>query len=327
MLKTSVTMLCLSASVAIAEAPKVATDIAPVHSLVAQVMKGVGTPSLIMPSGSSPHHYSMRPSEARDLQTADMVVWIGEDLTPWLERSIESLAKDAVSLELLHLPETKVLDVREGAVFESHDVHHDEHDDHGDDHKDQDDHDEHSEDKDHGHHDHAHEGADPHAWMSPENAQIWLAAIAEQLGKIDPNNAEVYATNAALSAQVLQNQSVEWAAQLESVKAKPFIVFHDAYQYFETSMDLNAAGALQLSDASSPSAARLKHIQDEIIEHKITCVFAEPQFNPNLIKAVTSDATIKSGTLDPLGVGIEPGADFYTSWMSSLVKATHDCLN
>lgn len=340
----SMTALCLLASQASADVPNVVADIAPVHSLVARVMQGVGEPTMLMPQGASPHHHSMRPSEARALQQAHLVVWIGEDLTPWLEDAVGTLAANAHSLELLHLEGTHTHEYREEAVFGAHDDHddhgHDEHaedkhDDHGDHHEEKADHDEHGHDDDHhedeaeaGHDDHDHhdhDGEDPHAWLDPENAIFWLKAIAAELAELDPNNAELYAMNAEVGAT-----EIEAAAETAALKLKPlhdarYVVFHDAYQYFEEAFDIEAIGALHLSDATPPSAGRLVEIQEEIAEHGITCVFAEPQYNASLIASVAPEGT-KTGILDPLGMGLPSGALLYTALLNDLANSAVECL-
>ncbi|SHH46230.1 zinc ABC transporter substrate-binding protein [Cognatishimia maritima] len=333
-----VTALSFVALQAQAETPTVATDIAPVHSLVSRVMSGVGEPMSVMPQGASPHGYSLRPSEARTLSQADLVIWMGEDLTPWLEDAIENLAPDAKSLELLHLTETHVLETRTEAVFEDHnddyaneeDHHADEHGDHGDhgdDHKDEDGHDEHAEDHedDHGH-GHYHDGHDPHAWLDPENAVIWLTSIAAALSELDPANAELYAMNAKVAATEIEAVAEDSRRLLAPLQDRRFVVFHDAYQYFEHAFDLNALGALQLSDATPPSAARLVHLRDEIAEHGVVCVFAEPQFNPELIASVAPEGT-NTGTLDPLGTQLPMGPSFYTLLLRDLTERVANCLS
>lgn len=356
----SMTALCLLATQASADVPNVVTDIAPVHSLVARVMQGVGNPTLVMQQGASPHGYSLRPSEARALQNSDLVVWVGEDLSPWLEGAIESLAPDAHSLELLHSEGTKILNFRESAVFGGHDEHgdhddhhgHDEkHDDHGhDDHEDEhahDDHDDHGEkhvDHDHddhkdehahddhkdehaGHDDHGHDhdGADPHAWLSPDNAVVWLTTIAEELSELDPANAEIYATNAEVGATEIAAAIEDITAQLAPYGDARFVVFHDAYQYFEGAFGLNVTGSIQLSDATAPSAARLVELQEEIKENGVSCVFAEPQFNDSLVQSVAPDGT-NTGILDPLAADVPLGSALYTTWLRGLATSVEECL-
>ncbi|MEL6677657.1 MAG: zinc ABC transporter substrate-binding protein, partial [Pseudomonadota bacterium] len=266
-------------TVAMAEVPRVATDIAPVHSLVARVMEGVGTPSLTISVGQSPHDYTLRPSEARDLSNADLVIWMGPELSPALGRSVESLAGDALHMDLLELEGTVVYPFRElgghddhhgeddhdehaadddhghGETHADHDDHghgehgHGEHahDDHGDEHAAKDDHgDEHAE-HDHGHH---HGEFDPHAWLDPENAQLWLTAIAATLTELDPANAATYEANAAAGAAEIEAVSAEVRATLANVGSENFIVQHDAYQYFEERFGLPEVSAIADGDAN-----------------------------------------------------------------------------
>ena len=324
---------------AFADVPKVAVDIAPVHSLVSRVMEGVGTPKLVIPAGASPHGYSLRPSEAKALQDADMVIWMGEDLAPWMEKSVETLSKDAEVITLLEESETKLLDFREGALFEEHDHgDHDDHDDHDKDHddhddhdKDHDDHDDH--DKDHDDHDghddhdeHAHGEHDPHAWLSVENAQTWLNLVAGKLSAADPENAGVYFANAAEARAEIDALVKEVNSILGPVRGRNFVVFHDAYQYFETSFDFPAAGAISLSDASDPSAARIAEIQGRVRNEGINCVLSEPQFNPNLVETVLSGTDAKMGIIDPLGSNLEPGPKLYGDLIRNMAKALAGCL-
>ena len=314
-------------STAIADVPKVAVDIAPVHSLVSRVMEGVGSPKLIIPAGASPHEYSLRPSEAKSLQDADMVIWMGEDLAPWMENSIETLSKNAEVITLLEESSTKLLDFREGALFEEHD--HGEHDDHDD----HDDHEDHDHDKDHDDHDdhedhdgHAHGEHDPHAWLSTENAQTWLNLVAGKLSAADPENAGVYFANAAAAREEINDLVKEVNSILEPVRGRNFVVFHDAYQYFETSFDFPAAGAISLSDATDPSAARIAEIQDRVKDEGINCVLSEPQFNANLVETVISGTDAKTGVIDPLGLGLEPGPKLYGDLIRNMGKALAGCL-
>jgi zinc transport system substrate-binding protein len=357
MLCSASTAAILLAGSAFAEVPRVATDIAPVHSLVARVMGDLGTPDMVIAQGASPHGYSLRPSEAAALQEADVVFWIGEDLTPWLEDAIETLAGDATVTTLLEADGVELLPFREGALFEAHDHghddhdadHHDEdkHDDHAhkeDDHA-HDDHDHDTHDDDHGHdEEHAHEddhdghddhddhaghdhGAhDPHAWLSPEIASIWLNTIAGTLSAADPDNAGTYFANAAAGRAELDALTTEINALLDPVRGQNFIVFHDAYQYFEATFEFPASGAISLSDASDPSPARIAEIQGRVADEGITCVLSEPQFNPNLVATVLDGSAANTAVIDPLGVDIDAGADFYPQLLRNLATSLAGCL-
>ena len=312
----------LMGGAAYAETPQVAVDIAPVHSLVARVMDGIGKPDLIIQPGASPHEYSLRPSEASALQAADLVFWIGPDLTPWLTDTIGTLASDAVVTELMEADGTIELEFREGALFEAHD-----HDDHGDD----DDHDDHGDNDDHdeaesGHEGHDHGAHDPHAWLSPKNAMNWLNVIAGQLSAVDPDNAGAYFANAAAGRTEIKTLIGEVTATLDPVRGGQFIVFHNASQSFEMDFDFPASGAISISDASDPSPARIAKIQARIAEQGIDCVLAEPQFNPGLVATVLDGTDAQTGILDPLGSDLELGPAFYPQLIRNLSNVLADCM-
>ena len=307
----------LMGGTAFADAPRVAVDIAPVHSLVARVMEGVGTPDLIIQAGASPHEYSLRPSEAAALQDANLVFWIGSGLTPWLTDTIETLAPNANVTELLEADGTIELEFREGALFEAHDDHEE------DEHRDDDDH------ADEAHDDHEEEGHgdhDPHAWLSPQNAMTWMNVIAGQLSAADPDNAGAYFANAAAGRAEIKVLIGEVTATLDPVRDGRFIVFHDAYQYFETDFNFPASGAISISDASDPSPARIAEIQDRIAEQGIDCVLAEPQFNPGLIATVLEGSNAQTGILDPLGSDLKPGSALYPQLIRNLSTALAGCM-
>ena len=300
----------LMGAAAYADTPQVAVDIVPVHSLVARVMDGVGTPDLIIQPGASPHEYSLRPSEAAALQNADLVFWIGPDLTPWLTDTIETLAPDAAVTTLLEADGTIELEFREGSLFEAHDDHSD------------DDHD----DEEAGHDEHDHGDHDPHAWLSPQNAMTWMNVIAGQLSAADPDNAGAYFANAAAGRAEIKVLIGEVTATLDPVRDGRFIVFHDAYQYFEMDFNFLASGAISMSDASDPSPARIAEIQDWIADQGIDCVLAEPQFNPGLVATVLEGSDAQTGILDPLGSDLEPGSALYPQLIQNLSTALAGCM-
>ena len=311
---------------AMADVPNVAVDIAPVHSLVARVMEGVGTPDLIVPSGASPHEYSLRPSEAQALQDADLVFWVGAGLSPWLANAIESLATDSEATELMESPGTVELESRNNALFEKH-GHGDDHDGHGhDDHTEGDAHEDEEHEGHEDHDDHGHGKSDPHAWLSPQNASTWLNLIAAQLSAADTDNAGTYFANAAAARAEMDALSAEVVETLEPVRGGSFIVFHDAYQYFEDAFDFPASGAISLSDASDPSPARIAEIQGRIREEGIGCVLAEPQFNPGIVGTVLDGTAANTSVIDPLGSDLEPGVDLYPEVIRNIARTLAECL-
>ena len=328
------------AAAPLAAAPRVVADIAPVHSIVARVMEGAGTPELLMPPGASPHGYALRPSEAARLDTAEIVFWIGPAFTPWLAGPLAALSPDARQIELAEAEGIILLPMREGGPFEAHDHDHDrDHEDHAS--HDHDDHDRAHDDHDHDHdHDHAHDdqddhdddhahaadSADGHLWLDPGNAAAIAAAAAAALAEADPENAALYAANAEAFAAELTALSAGIDATLDPLRDRPFIVFHDAYQYFEAAFDLPAAGSISLGEADAPSAARVAEIRDRIAAEGVACVFAEPQFEPRLVATVIEGSDARSGVLDPIGADLAPGPALYPALLTGLAQGLADCL-
>ena len=324
-----------------AEVPRVVADIAPVHSLVSMVMKGVGEPKLLVPQNVSPHHYAMRPSEAKALQEANLVVYVGHDMSPWMEPLFETVAASADALNLSEVDGVLALPYREGPVFgddvnhegydheeEGHDEHGEEdHDDHeGHDHEEEG-HDEHGEEDhdDHAHHDH--DGNDPHMWLDPENAKIWLDAIASELGYIDPENADRYSLNAISAKQQITREMHHIEEHLVAVQDKDFLVFHDAFQYFEKRFGIAATGSISLSDASKPSASRLRELKHLFEEQAINCVLSEPQFSSKLVDNVFGGYKLHIGVVDPIGIDLKLGPALYPALLENIALGIAECVN
>lgn len=322
-----------------ADAPKVVADIAPVHGLVARVMQGVGEPALLVRPGASPHGYARKPSEAAALEGAEVVFFLGPELTPWLTKPLATLAPNARQVELLEAPGTHRLPTRVGASFAPH--HHEGEDEHdhvaeanehhapeaGENHA-AGDHEDHAATDD-GHapgadgHDHG--GIDPHAWLDPENGKAWLDAIATELAALDPAHAGAYAANAAAGAAEIDAAAAEAQARLAPLAGLRFIVFHDAYQYFEERFGLHAAGAISLSDASTPGPARLATLRAVVAEQGVTCALAEPQFDPDTIATVADAGRVRTGLVDPVGMAIPPGPGFYPALIRALAEGFAAC--
>ena len=293
-------------------------------------MEGVGKPDLIMPAGASPHEYQLKPSNAKSLEDADVVFWIGEDLTPWLENGLESLAKDASITSLLGVDGIELLSFREGALFEAHDHgDHDDHDDHGkkkhDDHDDHDDHGKKKHDDHDDHEGHAHGEHDPHAWLSPKIAKVWLNSIAAKLSEVDPDNAATYFSNAKSARENIDALVSEVNSILDPIREKKFVVFHDAYQYFEKDFGISASGAISLGDASDPSPARLAEIRKRVVDEAVECVLAEPQYKQGLVKAVVEGTNANTAVIDPLGVKLETGPSLYENLIRNLATNLAKC--
>ena len=311
---------------------KVVASIKPIHSLVSYLMDGVGKPDLIVDGYASPHGFALKPSHAKMLQSADLIFWVGEDLENFLEKPLNSIAKKAEKIELLEIKGLTKLKFRERNIFDEHDDHgHDDHAKKDDDHDDhdhdkeghkEDDHDDHDHDE-HGHEGHAHGEYDPHIWLDPMNAKLILSEMAEHLIENDQKNEAKYKTNLKKAHKDLDKLTKKVKSELN--KDFKSIVFHDAYQYFEKRFDVNVLGAFTVNTDVMPGAEQLAEIR-EIIEHdKVSCVFSEPQFNPDIIKAVAKDTNIATGVIDPLGATLNPGKDLYFDLISNMSKSFKGC--
>jgi zinc transport system substrate-binding protein len=313
----------------------VVASIKPVHSLVAGVMQGIGEPVLLVKGTGSEHSYSLRPSEARALQDADVVAWVGETLETFLLKPLQALSGDAKLVELGKAPGLTLLPARAGGMWEAHE--------HGDDHAAADaDHStaepehesEHAEEhegegSDSGHAEaaeHAHGEADMHIWLDTANAKVIAAAIASALGDADPDNAATYQANAARLQATLDELDRSLKDRLATVADRPYVVFHDAYQYFERRYGMHAVGAITINPTVRPSAQRLGEIRDRLGELDAACVFAEPQFEPTLVDTVIEGTTTAKGVLDPLGMGFDAGPDQYFQLLNGLADSLVDCL-
>ena len=316
---------------------KVVVSIKPIHSLASYLMEGVGTPNLIVDGYASPHGFAMKPSHAKMLQEADLIFWVGEGLENFLEKPLKSIAKKAEKIELLEIKGLKKLKFREKNIFDEHDDHghkEDKHDDHGHDddgHK-EDDHDDHDHDKDghkeddhddHGHEGHAHGEYDPHIWLDPINAKVILNEMVEHLIENDEKNASIYKSNLDKALKDIDKLISDVKSELN--KEISFIVFHDAYQYFEARFNVSVLGAFTVNTDIMPGAEQLSEIR-EIIEHdKVSCIFSEPQFNPDIINTVAKDMKIKTGVLDPLGATLNPGKDLYFDLIRNISSSFKGC--
>ena len=306
---------------------KVVASIKPIHSLASYLMNGVAKPDLIVDGYATPHGFAMKPSHAKMLQNADLIFWVGEDVENFLEKPLGSIAKKAEKIELMQIKGLQVLKFRERNIFDDHDDHgHDDHDkkeDH-DSHAKKEDHDDHGKKEDHDDHErHAHGEFDPHIWLDPINAKVILNEMVEHLIENDPKNEAKYKSNLDEALKDIDKLTIDVMTELSNSVSS--IVFHDAYQYFEKRFNVNILGAFTVNTDVMPGAEQLAEIR-EIIEHdKVACVFSEPQFNPDIIKAVAKDMNIKTGVIDPLGATLNPGKDLYFSLIKNMSASFKGC--
>ena len=274
---------------------KVVASIKPIHSLASYLMDGIAKPDLIVDGYASPHGFALKPSHAKMLQNADIVFWVGEDLENFLEKPLSSIAKKAEKIELLDVKGLNKLKFRERNIFDDHD----------------------------GHEGHNHGEFDPHIWLDPINAKVILFEMSKHLIENDPSNETAYRANLSKAYKEIDKLTKDVTAELNESTAS--IVFHDAYQYFEKRFNVNILGAFTVNTDVLPGAEQLSEIR-EVIEHdKVACVFSEPQFNPDIIKAVAKDMNIKTGIVDPLGATLNPGKTLYFDLIKNMSKSFNGC--
>lgn len=318
-------------------APKVVTSILPVHSLVAGVMKGVGEPTLLVRGSASPHNYALRPSEARALERADVIFWIGEDLETFLTKPLASLGKKARIVTLSTAAGVNLLEVREGGAWETHehgeghdDAHgkenkrdhddHDKHDDHGD-------RDGHAKSKGHDGHDHGRGETDLHLWLDPGNAEAIVLQAVAVLSEADRANVDTYRANGVAVLRRLELLEQKIRRDVRPVRNRPFIVFHDAYQYYEKHFGLNGRGSATINPERSPGAKRIGELRATLKTLNVACIFAEPQFRPTVIETISQGTDAKISMLDPIGASLKPGPDAYFQLMENLTFSLRACLS
>ncbi len=290
---------------------KVVATIKPIHSLLTQLMDGIGTPTLLVEGSASPHAFALKPSGIRAIDSADVFVRVSESLEPFTGKLVRALPDSVRLVTLADAPGVKLLDRRTSGSFEPH-VHpagahvaltdgaHEESDDHA--------------------------GKDGHIWLDPDNAKAIVSYLAKVLAERAPAAADKLEANARRLNARIDTLTADIEAEVDPLKDKPFVVFHDAYQYFENRFGLDAVGAITLSPDVQPSAKRLTELRRKIKSLGAVCVFAEPQFQPNLVAAVTEGTRARSGTLDPEGSTLAPGADLYFELMHKLAAGLKACL-
>ncbi len=280
-----------------ATAPKVLVSITPFYGLVAAVMQGVGTPELLIEPGSSPHHYALKPSELIKLRQADLIFWGGPALESFLTKTLQTLPSKSKVVSLNLAPGLKLLPIRQDPVWDQDHHAHDDHSPH-----------------------------DMHFWLNPENAVQLVKYIVTILSEFDPTHQALYLKNGKHLIQRLQTFDRSLKTKLQPIIAKPYIVFHDAYQYFDAHYDLNGVGAIALHPEIPTSVKRLNTVRQKIREAGVTCVFTEPQFQPKIVDSVVKDLNIKVGQLDPLGANLTQTSDDYFILLEQLTDAVVACL-
>lgn len=296
-------LVSLVPAAAMADAPRVVVTIKPIHSLVSRVMEGVGAPLLLVDGKASPHSFSLRPSQVQAVSKADVFIRVSERLEPFTGKLVRALPADVKLVTLVDAPGVELLAQRENGSFERHGHDREQHDVAGD-----------------------HGAADSHIWLDPENARVIGDYIAKVLADRFPQDAARFRANAQRLSADIDALTQELSATTQPLQSKPFVVFHDAYQYFDRRFGLDAVGSITISPEVQPSARRLIELREKIRELKAVCVFAEPLFQPRLVAALTEGTDARAGTLDPEGLGLEAGPQLYFVLMRNLAGSLKGCL-
>jgi zinc transport system substrate-binding protein len=287
---------------------KVVVTVKPVHSLVAAVMAGVGEPRLLIDGFASPHTFSLKPSDAHALNKADLIFRVSDGLEPFMIRILKSLPGSVRVVTLEEAPGLTLHAQRTGGTFEDHA--------HGAGRR----------RHDHPHTSRADAGRDGHVWLDPANAKVIARYAAEVLSAEAPGDAAKFNANYRVLAERLDALSSELERRLRPLAGRPYVVFHDAYQYLERRYHLSPAGSVTISPDLMPSAKRLGALRRKIIELNATCVFVEPQFEPRLVDTVVEGTGARTGRLDPLGASVPAGPDLYLTLMRGLAADLEACL-
>ena len=308
------------ASATHAEPLKIVTDILPVGSLVQSVAGDTAEVTTLLQPGDNPHSFALRPSDARAIAEADLVIWTGEALSPFLADPITTLGTGATVIELLETEGWTPIAWRE----ESHEDH-DDHDQEDDDH-DQHAEEEHDEHDDEEHDEHAHGEFDPHAWLSPAVLTAWTGTIQTAIIAAAPEIETEIAQNAIQTLADIDYANGAADNILTDVRGIPYVVSHDALGYFEAAFDIPSAGRIALSDASAPSAARLSEIKEEIEHEGIRCIVTDSQSSPDWVTIVTEGADVRIITIDPLGGQLAGSPKLASESIVQIATALADCL-
>lgn len=310
------------------ETKGVVSTIQPINSLVNAVIGNTGKTISLIPAKASPHEYKLKPSDTKKLQNANIIFFVSDHLETSLTKVFKNLPKNIKIINLMEDAGIKHLAIRDNEAWERHDHHHrhGDHDDYDKHAKKDDDHDHDKHSKKYDDHDDHEKEDDVHIWLSPDNAVKIIKKINKELSLFFPENAKTYNQNANQMIKKINQLKVELKKELLGIKDEPFIVFHDAYQYFETSFDLNAVGSVALEGDIASSPKQISFIKDKIVKLKASCVFQEPQFDSRLVQIVVESTNAQIGILDPLGVNIKSGENFYLQLLKNMAKSLKDCL-
>lgn len=295
-------LFAILAQPALAERLKVVTSIRPVESLVEYISQGLADVTVLVPANTSPHTYALKPSDAQNLQNADVIFWVDENFESFLKKAIQTLPQNATAIEFTQQPGIALLEVREFAptqgltepLAET--------------------------EPEHGAH-------DLHIWLDPENAKTMANIIADTLSAADTVNEIEYRKNARELIGRLDAQMATTKQRLAAVKDKQFVTFHDAYQYYEKRFELKNTGTVTLNPEIKPGAKRLTELKNALANNQIACIFSEPQFDAKLIELAIEGTNVNSAEIDPLGADLVSGPSLYFNLIENMTSSIVSCLS
>ncbi|MBI6547296.1 zinc ABC transporter substrate-binding protein ZnuA [Xenorhabdus lircayensis] len=285
----------------------VVTTIRPLGFIAAAIADGVTNTQVLLPDGASPHDYALRPLDVRKINQADLVVWIGPDMETFLAKPIAKIERNK-QLALAGLSTIKPFLLKnsedDNDLSESN---------------------QHKHETDHELHHHGEYNM--HVWLSPEIAEKAAQAIYDQLVEQYPQQKQQLEVNLRKFNGQLAQTDKNIASILKPVREQGYFVFHDAYGYFEKHYRLAPLGVFTVNPEIQPGAQKLHYIRTQLVEQKVKCIFAEPQFRPAVIHAVAKGTDVRIGILDPLGSGIVLNKDSYMKFITQLSGQYASCLN
>ncbi|MDG2006722.1 MAG: zinc ABC transporter substrate-binding protein [Thermodesulfobacteriota bacteirum] len=298
-----ITLTCLFLTkVSYAEDMKIVSSIKPLHSIVSNVVGDDNSVDLLLDGSYSPHNFQLKPSHIKILQNADVIFYIDDSsLETFLARPLKTIKKSSKKISIANNSKLTFHSFREGGIWEEKDS--------GD------------------RHNHSHGEFDPHFWLDTNNVKKITKQVVVELSKVNPNKKTIYKKNAKIFIQQINEKKKYMATELNRIKNKPFIVFHDGYQYYEKEFGLNSAGSISVNHEISPTPKRIDEIKSKIRQSNVVCIFKEPQFSSKVVQTIIKDTNAKEGTMDPLGFDLEPGRDLYLQLMDKLTKSLKDCLS
>ncbi|GAW44965.1 zinc ABC transporter substrate-binding protein ZnuA [Photobacterium damselae] len=298
-------------SLATAHELNVVTTVQPLNLIVSELTAGVAHSEAILPAGTSPHDYALRPSDVKKIKNADLVIWVGPQLESFLKKVLQGNSKN------LALTEQAGIDFRHYGEEDEHEHEHEEYH-----------HEDGMENAEHDHHDHEHhhEGIDPHVWLGPKQAIEVAKVITQQLVKQDPLHKEQYEANLSCFTSEVNQTITQLTNELKPLAGHGYYVFHDGYGYFEEQFGLKNLGHFTVEPDRRPGAKTLMNIRQALQAHQAYCVFSEPQFSPAVVDSVVNGTEVKVGTLDPMATGIVAGKGGYVRFLQQLGQSFTKCL-